>query len=266
MTFLKFLLGVAALLLLLVFCLSPVILIVLGVVYFIKKKKRQDKALEMAIEQANSSRTSEKKPSYEEWKAMKKKEARGEVSEEYSYKWTDLGINRLDLIEGNNHSVKPPKRKPKQEKASPQWDSVNLHPHHPTDPAPKAEPRPERKDTGYEAVSIVTPNEMANYKTLKEAADKKGYTITLKARLADLVAPHKGQDYMARFGKIKSKHVDFTILDSQLRTIAVIELDDSSHDRPDRIKRDQFVDETLESCGIKVIHTRHITPDILDNI
>ena len=119
----------------------------------------------------------------------------------------------------------------------------------------------------YEAVNILTRNEKQNYITLKEAADRKGYIICPKVRLADIVKPRNDPEYMARFGKIKSKHVDFVIYNEDMSKLkAVIELDDSSHDRPDRIERDEFVDFILQDCGYKVIHTRYITPDILDNV
>lgn len=138
---------------------------------------------------------------------------------------------------------------------------------------PKPEPKPiPNKNTAkfqnaYEATNILTKNESDNYKKLKIAADKKGYIICPKVRLADIVKPRNDPQYMSRFGKIKSKHVDFVIYDENMRHLkAVIELDDSSHDRKDRQERDEFVDFILRDCGYKVIHTRYITPDILDNV
>lgn len=119
---------------------------------------------------------------------------------------------------------------------------------------------------GYEARSVLTHNEMRNYRTLNDAAYRKGYSISTKMRLADLVKPRNEPQYMARFRKISQYHVDFVVLDNQMRVKAVIELDDSSHDTEKRKERDAFVDELLRDCGIRIIHTRHITPDILDNI
>lgn len=146
---------------------------------------------------------------------------------------------------------------------------------------PRAEPRPETKpvqkptpnertaefQNAYQAANILTANERSNYKTLKIAADRKGYIICPKVRLADIITPRHDAQYMSRFGKIKSKHVDFVIYDAQMQNIrVVIELDDSSHDRKDRQERDEFVDFILNDCGIRIIHTRYITPDILDGI
>ena len=121
-------------------------------------------------------------------------------------------------------------------------------------------------EDAYEVRPILTYNESRNYKTLKEAADRKGYTVNVKTRLADIVKPREGQHYdkyyEANFRRISQYHVDFTILNDRMKIIAIIELDDSSHDRPDRQARDEKVENILKANNIKIIHTRHITPDI----
>lgn len=136
--------------------------------------------------------------------------------------------------------------------------------------APKEEPKTERPKSkyaeAYEVTPLLTYNESRNYKTLYDVAEIKGYRICPKVRLADIVKPRNDEKYMTHFGKIKAKHVDFAICDKNMKVLAVIELDDNSHNRPDRIERDKFVDEILQANGIKVVHTRHITHDILDNI
>jgi len=89
-------------------------------------------------------------------------------------------------------------------------------------------------------------------------------------RLADIVKPRTGEFYdkyyEANFRRISQYHVDFTILNDRMKVVAIIELDDNSHDRPDRIARDEKVDSILEANNIKIIHTRHITDDILDGL
>lgn len=118
----------------------------------------------------------------------------------------------------------------------------------------------------YQATPFLTQNELKNYRTLNEAAMRKGYMVNCKVRLADIVKPRNDPQYMANFSRIKAKHVDFVIVDQNMRIKAIIELDDSSHDRADRKQRDQFVDSILRECGYKVIHTRYITSNILDTI
>lgn len=117
----------------------------------------------------------------------------------------------------------------------------------------------------YQSRKLFTINEWQNYKKLREIASIKRYVICPKVRLLDIIEPRKGiSNYMTYFGKIKSKHVDFVICDQDMYIKAIIELDDSSHDRPDRKERDEFVDLILRSVGYKVIHTKYVTEDILD--
>lgn len=127
-------------------------------------------------------------------------------------------------------------------------------------------PQSSEYHNAYEATPILTKNEYHNFKTLNEAAMKRGYMVWSKVRLADIVKPRNDSKYMSHFGKIKSKHVDFVILDQNMKIKAIIELDDKSHDRADRKARDEFVDLILQDCGYKIIHTRYITPNILDSV
>jgi len=118
----------------------------------------------------------------------------------------------------------------------------------------------------YEAIPLLTLNEKRNYLALRDAAERKRLWICPKIRLADLIKPYNDKEYMKHFGKIKSKHVDFVICDREMNVRLIIELDDNSHYQKDRMERDEFVDKILTATGYKIIHTRHITPDILDNI
>ena len=63
--------------------------------------------------------------------------------------------------------------------------------------------------------------------------------------------------------KIQSKHVDFVLSDQNMNIVAILELDDSSHNRPDRQARDAFVDQILTGVGYMVIHTREINESTL---
>ena len=68
---------------------------------------------------------------------------------------------------------------------------------------------------------------------------------------------------MSALGKIQSNHVDFVICDQNLYIEAIIELDDNSHDKPDRQDRDRFVDDVLISVGYTVIRTRAVAEETL---
>lgn len=115
----------------------------------------------------------------------------------------------------------------------------------------------------YQSKYLLTKNEWYEYRKLRDIAEAKGFRVCPKVRLLDLVEPRRGDGYMSLLGKIQSKHVDFVITDKDLHIKAIVELDDNSHNRPDRQERDIFVDEVLTSVGYKVIRTRSISEDTL---
>jgi hypothetical protein len=79
--------------------------------------------------------------------------------------------------------------------------------------------------------------------------------ISTKVRLADLFKVRQGRGQQAAFNRISRKHVDFVLIDpASTRIICAIELDDSSHNRPDRIARDQFVDELFANNQMPLVH------------
>lgn len=105
---------------------------------------------------------------------------------------------------------------------------------------------------------LTTKNEHEFYKQLLPAATAKNLTVFTKVRLADLIEPDE-RDWSRKssaFNKIKAKHVDFVLCEKQyMRPVLVIELDDRSHQRPDRKERDIFVDSILHSVGLPVLRT-----------
>ncbi len=50
--------------------------------------------------------------------------------------------------------------------------------------------------------------------------------------------------------RLGSKSVDFAVIDQNGRVMLVIELNDSSHDRPERHDRDKLVRAALNQAGI----------------
>ena len=90
------------------------------------------------------------------------------------------------------------------------------------------------------APSLLTPTESQFYTALSEAVGPMA-VIQCKVRLADLLltAPRD----LAAFRRVSQKHVDFVLCDrATLRPCVAVELDDHSHDRTDRMRRDDFVD------------------------
>ena len=109
----------------------------------------------------------------------------------------------------------------------------------------------------YRRKFLLTKNEYWFYKSLKEIADKYGFAVLAKIRFADLVevsAEADKKEYMKYFGKIKSKHIDFILCKKDnLYPELLIELNDSSHNKEDRIKRDDFIKKIAERVGYKMV-------------
>lgn len=85
---------------------------------------------------------------------------------------------------------------------------------------------------------------------------KDRYVIMAKVRLSDVIDVRAtGATWAKARNKIQSKHVDFVLLDpADLTLRLIIELDDRSHEREDRQKRDAFVDQALAQAGIPILH------------
>lgn len=79
-----------------------------------------------------------------------------------------------------------------------------------------------------------------------------------KVRLGDLIQPAKGLSRSQRarsWNRINQKHIDFVLCQPDTLAVAgVVELDDASHRRKDRVERDSFVDKALESAGVQVLN------------
>jgi len=81
--------------------------------------------------------------------------------------------------------------------------------------------------------------------------------VFAKVRLADLFDVEKTPDrsaWQSAFNKINSKHVDFILCRvSDLCPLLAIELDDKTHGREDRQKRDIFLNEIFAASNLPLI-------------
>lgn len=99
----------------------------------------------------------------------------------------------------------------------------------------------------------MSQGEVAFYRVLRKAVGSQ-YHIAFKARLADLVTCSE-RAWDEGFGHLIARHhVDFVLCDYRTTdVVATIELDDRSHTKPSRRRRDAFLDETLLAAGIPLI-------------
>jgi hypothetical protein len=101
--------------------------------------------------------------------------------------------------------------------------------------------------------NLLTPAERSFLVVLDEVVGTQ-YRIMGQVRLADVIKVRKGVDkktWGTAFARIRSKHLDFVACDpNDLSIKFAVELDDSSHKRPDRQKRDAFLDQAMEAAQI----------------
>lgn len=106
---------------------------------------------------------------------------------------------------------------------------------------------------------FLSPAELSFYKVLQQAVGDKAVICT-KVALKDLFFVTAGDrnektmftNYIAR------KHVDFVLCTKEtIKPICGIELDDSSHQRKDRVKRDSFVEKVFDTAKLPLIRYRN---------
>ena len=182
----------------------------------------------------------------------------------YRYVKTDLP---KDEFRPGNPPVQNKVQQPKQKASNtPQiiytYAKPELRPEDREDASPELDFK-----SAYQRKQLFTRNEWQNYKKLREIAEVRGFVICPKVRLFDLVEPrHDKKKKLTYRYKIQAKHVDFVICDRDMNIKAILELDDSSHYEPERIKRDEFVNTILLATGYTIIHTKYIDSSILDMI
>ena len=99
--------------------------------------------------------------------------------------------------------------------------------------------------------------ELKFYKILRQIIHSE-FTIFAKVRLADVVyIPKHYSNNKYNFYRIQAKHIDYLICRSnRVEPLVAIELDDSSHNTPDRQKRDKFLEDMLEDAKLPLIRIK----------
>jgi Protein of unknown function (DUF2726) len=110
---------------------------------------------------------------------------------------------------------------------------------------------------GYtKSVALLSKAERSFYGVLMKAVDNQ-YLVFCKVRVADVVTPRKGlsrKRWWGAFNRISAKHFDFVLCDpNDLSVKLVVELNDRSHQRSRRQKRDEFLRHVCESAGLRLV-------------
>lgn len=105
----------------------------------------------------------------------------------------------------------------------------------------------------YRKKYLFTKNEFYFYKQLQKISEERNLIPLAKVRLADFVEVTSKSDYMKYFAKIRSKHIDFLLLDKEtLKIVVAIELDDNSHSN----EKDEFKNKLFEQINIPLIRCK----------
>ncbi len=105
---------------------------------------------------------------------------------------------------------------------------------------------------------LLTVAERNFYDVLNQIVQKHDVLLFAKVRLEDLLLTYgNGHERFGSRNRIKSRHVDFLLCGKKtINPLIAIELDDSSHNNEDRIERDNFVDNALQSAGLPILHVK----------
>lgn len=98
---------------------------------------------------------------------------------------------------------------------------------------------------------VLTEAEARFFRSLESAVDGE-YLIWPQLTLRTFIEPRSND--VALTNRIDRKRVDFCLVDRQTLTVQMaIELDDRSHQSPDRQRRDSFVEQVLKQAGVPLI-------------
>jgi len=114
-------------------------------------------------------------------------------------------------------------------------------------PAP-AEPLPYRLRDDF-----LSPAEASFYRVLTPVVGEH-LLVCPKVSLDDIFFVAHPEQHHAYLNRINRKHVDFLLCDpNSLKPVVGIELDDASHRRPDRVERDEFVEQVFAAAKLPLL-------------
>ena len=99
---------------------------------------------------------------------------------------------------------------------------------------------------------LLTENEKKFYDVLYEIINKDDILIQTQVVLYDIIETKIKNDYSS-FNKIKSKSIDYVLVNKNFEILLCIELDDNTHKKSERIERDNFVNKIFEETDIKLL-------------
>ncbi len=100
---------------------------------------------------------------------------------------------------------------------------------------------------------FLSPTELSFYHVLRTVTGNRAI-ICPKVGLAEIFFVSRPNENVGYRSRIVQKHLDFLLCDPQtMQPILGLELDDASHNRPDRQARDAFVNKTFETANLPLL-------------
>ncbi len=100
---------------------------------------------------------------------------------------------------------------------------------------------------------FLTPAEHSFYMVAKKVLGER-FLLCPQVPLSAIFFITDKEDYMAAFGRIARKRVDFLVCDGiTIKPLFAIELDDHSHQAQSRMTRDTFVEKVFESASMPLL-------------
>jgi len=97
---------------------------------------------------------------------------------------------------------------------------------------------------------LTAPEQILYFRLLNALPD---HIVLAQVQLSRILGVKKVKDYQSWLNRINQLSADFVICTKDATVLAVIELDDSSHQSDRRRAADQKKDRALSSAGIKII-------------
>lgn len=110
----------------------------------------------------------------------------------------------------------------------------------------------------YAPKGFLTTREREFFNQVRQSMNTERFLICPQVRLVDVVsvAPQyteRSPEWTALFRQISQWHCDFVIVDmSTFAVCAVVELDDRTHQRTDRRRRDAIFNEVISQAGLRL--------------
>lgn len=111
------------------------------------------------------------------------------------------------------------------------------------------------KDTKFpynKKLSILTKTEKKFFRTLEEKYEPSHY-IFCQVNLGRVINVTDQDNFYTYWNKINKKSIDFVLVDKEnFKTAKLIELNDTSHHKDKRFKRDKFLKKVCDAAGLEL--------------